>query len=71
MMVFQCPDCYELHEEPLEATYALNVRCAPCLLSQATVPQIRGGLEPEALDAAWASVTRTQIPPVLRGRQAA
>jgi hypothetical protein len=74
MMVFQCPDCHALHTEPLEASYALSLRCGPCLLSEAMVPQIRGGLAPEALDAAWASVTRsrtTTVPPIVRGRKAA
>ena len=29
-MTFQCPDCFRLHDEPVDATFALAVRCPEC-----------------------------------------
>jgi hypothetical protein len=29
-MTFQCPDCFQFHDEPLEAAFTLYVRCAGC-----------------------------------------
>ncbi len=29
---FVCPDCSAVHQEPLEATFTLSVRCAECAL---------------------------------------
>jgi hypothetical protein len=69
-MVFQCPQCHTLHEEPLEAAYLLAVRCSACL-PEAEPLHIRQGLAREALDAAWASVTRTPAGPVPKRRKAA
>lgn len=31
--VFLCPDCYELHDEPAEATLGHLVRCLACELA--------------------------------------
>jgi hypothetical protein len=70
MMVFQCPQCYALHEEPLEAAYLLAVRCAACV-SEAEPLHTRRELAREVLDAAWASVTRAPGAPLSRGRKAA
>lgn len=32
MTVFQCPDCFALHQEPLDASYVVGVRCAFCTI---------------------------------------
>jgi hypothetical protein len=29
-MTFQCPDCFQVHDEPLEAAFTLYVPCAGC-----------------------------------------
>jgi len=70
MMVFQCPQCHALHEEPLEASYVLGVQCIPCL-SETEPLQTRRELTRKALDAAWASVTRTPARPIAKRRKAA
>ena len=33
--LYQCPDCHDLHEEPLDAAYLLAVRCEPCEIALA------------------------------------
>jgi hypothetical protein len=70
MMVFQCPQCHTLHEEPLEASYLLGVRCVRCY-SEAEPLQTRRELTRKALDAAWASVTRAPARPLVKRRKAA
>jgi hypothetical protein len=30
--LFQCPDCFETHEGPLEAAFHLALRCGDCTL---------------------------------------
>jgi hypothetical protein len=34
--LFLCPDCYELHDEPAEATLGHLVRCLACDLAAET-----------------------------------
>ena len=29
---FQCPDCFEVHQEPFSAEYVLAIRCEACAL---------------------------------------
>ena len=30
--LFQCPECYAVHERPLEAGFTLAMRCDDCVL---------------------------------------
>ncbi len=48
--LFQCPDCYATHTEPLKATYLLSVRCEDCDLDGELLQ--RRPFEPAALAAA-------------------
>jgi rRNA maturation protein Nop10 len=33
-MLYHCPDCNRLHDEPADATYALSVVCLSCALER-------------------------------------
>ena len=33
-MLYHCPDCNRLHEEPADASYALLVVCVSCALER-------------------------------------